>query len=392
MSSVPRTEPRRRLRGPGGWSLRTRLIAAVLALTALISLAIGAVSTVAMRQFLVGRLDDQLATAAARVGPERGGRGDRPAPDDFPPGQPAGTLSARIADGEVTRAQIFRPDAQPSRQELPAAQYPVLTGLPAGAGPVTRELGEDGSYRLVAVPTGSGEVVVTGLPLADVERVVWWMVAVEIALAVLGLLVAGTAGTAIVGGALRPLRRMAATATGVSELPLDRGEVALSVRVPERDTDPRTEVGQVGAALNRMLEHVAAALRARQASETRVRQFVADASHELRTPLAAIRGYAELTRHGREEVPAQTRARARAHRGREPADEQPRRRPAPAGATGLRPPPRGRAGGPDRAGDRRRRRRARGRTAPPVAAGGARRGGAHRGATGRACTRWWRTC
>ena len=48
------------------------------------------------------------------------------------------------------------------------------------------------------------------------------------------------------------------------------------------------------SALNRMLDHIAAALSARQASETRVRQFVADASHELRTPLAAIRGYTEL--------------------------------------------------------------------------------------------------
>jgi two-component system OmpR family sensor kinase len=60
----------------------------------------------------------------------------------------------------------------------------------------------------------------------------------------------------------------------------------------------------VGAALNHMLGHVGHALAARQASESRVRQFVADASHELRTPLAAIRGYAELSRRGREPVPA----------------------------------------------------------------------------------------
>ena len=73
-------------------------------------------------------------------------------------------------------------------------------------------------------------------------------------------------------------------------MPLDRGDVALSVRVPEADTDPHTEVGKVGAALNRMLGHVASALTARQASEQKVRQFVADASHELRTPLASIRG------------------------------------------------------------------------------------------------------
>lgn len=100
-----------------------------------------------------------------------------------------------------------------------------------------------------------------------------------------------------------PLDRLAATATRVSELPLDRGEVALSERVPEADTNPNTEVGKVGSALNRMLQHIANALTARQASESRVRQFVADASHELRTPLAAIRGYAELTRRSGEQVP-----------------------------------------------------------------------------------------
>jgi two-component system OmpR family sensor kinase len=62
-----------------------------------------------------------------------------------------------------------------------------------------------------------------------------------------------------------------------------------------------------GAALNRMLDHVHGALHARQESETRVRQFVADASHELRTPLASIRGYAELTRRGREQAGPDTR-------------------------------------------------------------------------------------
>ena len=60
-----------------------------------------------------------------------------------------------------------------------------------------------------------------------------------------------------------------------------------------------------------MLDHVGAALEARQDSETQLRQFVADASHELRTPLAAIRGYAELTRRG----PLSAGRRARARRG-----------------------------------------------------------------------------
>jgi two-component system OmpR family sensor kinase len=83
--------------------------------------------------------------------------------------------------------------------------------------------------------------------------------------------------------------------------------VAIAERVPDVDTDTRTEVGQVGAAFNHMLDHVQSALTARQASESKVRQFVADASHELRTPLASIRGYSELTRRSPHELPEDTR-------------------------------------------------------------------------------------
>ncbi len=112
---------------------------------------------------------------------------------------------------------------------------------------------------------------------------------------VIALAAATIAGMVIIRRALAPLRRVAQTARRVSNLPLDCGEVELPVRVPKSDANPATEVGQLASALNRMLDHIAAALSARQASETRVRQFVADASHELRTPLAAIRGYTELT-------------------------------------------------------------------------------------------------
>ena len=86
----------------------------------------------------------------------------------------------------------------------------------------------------------------------------------------------------------------------VTQLPLDT-DVSLPARVP--DDDPRTEVGQVGAAINRMLQHVESALARRAASETRLRRFAADASHELRTPLSSIRGYAELALRHRGPVP-----------------------------------------------------------------------------------------
>lgn len=150
-------------------------------------------------------------------------------------------------------------------------------------------------------------MLVTGLPLAGVHETVLWLVGVQGVLSGAALLAAGLAAAVIVRRTLQPLHRVASLATQVTGLPLERGEVELDARVPAADTDPRTEVGQVGGALNRLLDHVGGALTARHESEMRVRQFVADASHELRTPLAAIRGYAELSRRSREPVPPTSR-------------------------------------------------------------------------------------
>jgi len=148
---------------------------------------------------------------------------------------------------------------------------------------------------------------------------------------------ATSAAAVIIRRALAPLRRVAQTASEVVDLPLDRGEVELPVRVAESDANPSTEVGQLGSALNRMLDHIAAALSTRQASETRVRQFVADASHELRTPLAAIRGYTELAQRmtkSDEDPDAVAHALSRVASG-DRAHHGPCRGPAAAGPLGL---------------------------------------------------------
>ena len=142
---------------------------------------------------------------------------------------------------------------------------------------------------MVADPNGT---YVTGLPLSGMHDLLKDVALAEAAVFGGVLLLAGVLGTLWVRLSLRPLRRVAATAAQVAELPLESGEVALPRGVP--DADPQTETGQVGLAFNRMLGHVETALRRRAASEARLRRFAADASHELRTPLAAIRGYAEL--------------------------------------------------------------------------------------------------
>src|SRR5207248_3220063 len=178
-----------------------------------------------------------------------------------------------------------------------------LLAVPHTGHPYTRDIPRLGTYRLVAAQAPDHDLIFTGLPMDEVEATQHHLIELEILIGLAAALLAALTGAVLIGRNLRPLRRVAATASRVAELPLERGEVALAVRVPDVDTDPRTEVGQVGAALNRMLGHVANALSARQASETRVRHFVADASHELRTPLAAIRGYAELTRRVSDAVP-----------------------------------------------------------------------------------------
>jgi two-component system, OmpR family, sensor kinase len=298
-------------RSTARWSLRARLLASAVTLLAAVSLVIGLASVVALDTFLTARLDDQLTAAVdrsargfdadARRSPG-GPAADRSVGPLQVPGQAEGTLGALVDGGVVISSRVVERSGELSA--VPSDPASLLADVPADGRPHTVDLGEGlGAYRVVAAAIPGGATFVTGLPLSLVDAPVAQLAVVVVAVGVAGLLLAGVVGALVIGRALRPLRRVASTATRVAEMPLDRGEVALAVRVPAADTDPRTEVGRVGAALNHMLENVATALTARQASETRVRQFVADASHELRTPLAAIRGYAELTRRSREPVP-----------------------------------------------------------------------------------------
>jgi two-component system OmpR family sensor kinase len=266
-----------------------------------------------MRHVLTNQLDAQLAAADNRSHNAYDHPGGNHPPDQdngfgpgftSAPGQPAGTIGA-IRQGSTIIGANYT-DSSGSPKQLPeAGDQRVLASIPADREPHTVDLPGLGPYRVLAAPDsdGDGHVLITGLPMHNVQSAVYRLSAVITIVAIVGLLLAALLGLLIVRLTLRPLRRVAATASRVAELPLDKGDVALAVRVPDEDIEPRTEVGQVGAALNRMLGHVSRALSARQQSESKVRQFVADASHELRTPLAAIRGYAELTRRTRTELP-----------------------------------------------------------------------------------------
>ncbi|GAA3559802.1 HAMP domain-containing sensor histidine kinase [Amycolatopsis ultiminotia] len=281
--------------------MRAKLTVSIVLLLSFVCLIIGVVSEFALRAFLISQADNQLYAAAGRAadfathdGPQGGHN-----PLDAP-GQGAGTVNAHFSGGRLVNGGALSPDGE--RVTLTPDELAMLQDLPPDSHAYTRDLDDLGDYRLTAMRIPDG-VVVTGVPLDQMQQTL-----LTVGLILFGVAAAGVTGAAFVGAfavrrTLRPLDRVAETASRVSELPLDRGYVDLSVRVPDPDTDPRTEVGQVGAALNLMLGHISAALESRHASELRARQFVADASHELRTPLAAIRGYAELAGRGRALVP-----------------------------------------------------------------------------------------
>ncbi|MBD8000090.1 sensor histidine kinase [Oerskovia gallyi] len=307
-------------------TLRRQLVTVLVGILLVLSVALAVSSTLALRQSLVDRLDDELVQASQRAerGPfDRPGDGAPPAQDPgdgtspgeapssgtgngdpLPPGQGAGTINVVYADGEVQFAGYV--DDLGDRRELDAAQIADLESVPADGRPHDVEVTDLGTFRAISTTTEHGEPSITAMSTASVSQTVEGYLLVEVILAGVGIAIASVLGTWLVRRSLRPLDSLADAAVHVSELPLDRGEVGEIPRVDEQFTDERTEVGQVGAALNRMLDHVEASLTARHESETQVRQFVADASHELRTPLASIRGYSELVRRSPDDVPPDT--------------------------------------------------------------------------------------
>ena len=306
-------------------SLRARLLAGVLVLIS-VALAVAAVSIYEeQRSFLRGRLDGRVIAAVAPISYqlgvdarllERGNggdRGDRKGSTEIPMNKglvgflPSGTYGVLLGPGgKVLRGPVT---VNYGDKELPAPALPSRPGLAqVGRAPQLLTVGSrDRSslrYRMAAVGLASGSgTLIVAVPLREVDQTLNRLVIVELVVVAVVILVLMAVGWIVIRIALRPLDQMGTVASAIADGDLSRRVSPVT---------PRTEVGRLGLALNKMLVRIAEAFADREKSEEGQRQFLSDASHELRTPLASIRGYTELFRLGAADDPeALRRAMAR---------------------------------------------------------------------------------
>jgi two-component system OmpR family sensor kinase len=306
-------------------ALGRRLVVQVTAIVAVVALALTAMTTFATWHILMDQLDQQLDTASQRQSRKPGANPCAteiagPAPGADVLGNALGSIFVSRCAGGLTLGSVVA-EGRADPFALSGSNWISLSGNGSTVAPADLQSGLStllampsdglkhsvslsalGSYRALSQSRGNVTYVVA-LPLSDINRAIKTLLTLEIAGTLIAVGAAMLISRAVVVRNLRPLNRLASVANQVSRLDLDSGEVHLPVRVDPALANPRTEVGQVGSAFNHMLNNVEGALAARQKSETKVRQFVADASHELRNPLASIRGYAELTRRTEQDLP-----------------------------------------------------------------------------------------
>jgi two-component system OmpR family sensor kinase len=264
-------------------SLRARLLVGI----AVVAVVLGGVTTWIFhttRVNLVRQVDEQLARAVPRLREDA-----RLAPQGFPPGEAStpGALWVAVVVGDQLQT-VIEP-ALASTGPPPDLTAAVVEQHRAGAPFTVRAVGSRNRYRVQVRDGLRGRVVAYALPLDDVDETLRRLHTVEAGGSAAILLVLALVTFWVVRLGVRPIKEMTAVATAISE-----GD--LSHRIP--DSDPNTEAGELGQALNKMLGRIEEAFDHRTRTEARLRQFAADASHELRTPLTTIQGYAELYRSG----------------------------------------------------------------------------------------------
>ncbi|MET7997912.1 HAMP domain-containing sensor histidine kinase [Amycolatopsis sp. NPDC005232] len=279
--------------------LGTRLAFGLGALALVVFAIVGTVTVGFMHGYLGRRLDEQLKTSqVAQVPGLRSSHGN-----------PEIVYSWFSAVFEVDRG-VATP--QPG-SNLPTDITPLAdVASDATSGDVFRTvyIHGDGPYRVRACPVatdsaGSGTVLLSAAPQADLDSTVRQLVLVEVIAFLIALAILVVVGRLVLRRGLQPLSDMAGTAHDIASHDLT-GTANLPVRAT--GAGGGAEVAELRTAFNVMLTHIESSLAARTAANERLRRFVADASHELRTPLTSIRGYADLFRYAAANEPEEREA------------------------------------------------------------------------------------
>ncbi|WP_433439160.1 ATP-binding protein [Nonomuraea sp. CA-141351] len=271
---------------PATWTLRTRLVMAVLGLATLGLVLSNLVGIVLLRDNLMNRVDHQLEQIA-KIASAKGVQAI-PQQKSIVGNDVYNLLTKRFA--AVQQIMVYSADGtlqfkSSGDQTQPA---PVIDEIRTGETYTVPGTG-GASWRVRAAPLPNGNTWVFAQSLAELEQTQNSAIAIAVAVSAFVLLLLGLAADALVRLGLRPLTRMEAIVGHIA-----RGDFAR--RVPAHD--PHTEPGRLAGAMNVMLDRLQSEIAARTDSEARMRRFLADASHELRTPLTSVRGFAELHRRG----------------------------------------------------------------------------------------------
>jgi two-component system, OmpR family, sensor kinase len=264
--------------------LRVRLIA-LLVLLLLVALALTSVATSAMmRRQLMDSTDRDLKAAAvptaSQVLSRLFNRHDEGIPTNY---------AVRFMPTDGSRPYAVNPTGEQLHPDIPTL---ALNDPRVLNGTLFTVQSTDGEMRWRVVPgqlrDGSATFAVA-VPLRGVDTTVQRMLSFATLIGLAVIASCALLGWFGVRRAFRPLTQIEDTAAAIAAGDLTR-------RIPEPVT--QDEVASLSRSLNAMLSQIEQSFAVREASEERMRQFVADASHELRTPLAAVRGYAELFRQG----------------------------------------------------------------------------------------------
>jgi two-component system OmpR family sensor kinase len=258
-------------------SLRSRLLAGVLAVTAAGLLTADVVGAFALSSYLYKRTDSQVADALTQFTPKV--RAD-------------GRVPIGQSNDDLCAITVLGPDGRVLHQYGAASGLPIpplstLRSISAQHTTVTVSGGDD--FRIMVGELPGGRYLMVSQSLRLSAATIYQLVAIEAVVTALALALAAVLALRVSRFVLRPLDRMTDTAELIAD-----GELSHRVRVD----DSPTEVARLGNSLNQMLGRLEHSFSQRQAAEDGLRQFVADASHELRTPLTSITGYAQLVRHG----------------------------------------------------------------------------------------------